>query len=412
MVRETFSLECQTLTESGRYPKDSNVTRVVLPLATDISPIIRRRMCLSFLKIGSVGFGGGMAVISLMEGEFVGRLGAIPSEEFVTGVALSQILGAFPVNAAVFVGYRRFGVSGALLAVAAFLLPSVILVTILSYFYFHFHTLPGLANAVAGLSPVVIALIISATWSIGRKLPHTWLALLVGSCALVAGVLQVNPIWALLAGAAAGYFFTSGPNTPSETAPLKKRHGANVLHGLALVPPYLVQVSTVAFTFLKIGLAFFGGGFVLIPLLRDRLVSQMHWLTPTEFLDGLAISSLTPGPIAVIATFVGFHRAGIPGALVATVALFTPGILLMLWISHEYGRFRDSQRLKRLMSGLNPATVGLILSAAVLLSKHAIRSWRDVVLLAFSIVLLVRMRWHPAVVLAIGATVGYLSALI
>ena len=110
-----------------------------------------------------------------------------------------------------------------------------------------------------------------------------------------------------------------------------------------------------------------GGGFVLVPVLHNRLVTQLGWLKPQEFLDGVAISNLTPGPIAVLATFAGFHLAGTTGALAATVALFAPGIVLMLAISHQYGRFRDDHRAQRFLAGVNPAVAGLILSAALVL---------------------------------------------
>jgi chromate transporter len=126
-------------------------------------------------------------------------------------------------------------------------------------------------------------------------------------------------------------------------------------------------VSKLIATFFKIGLVFFGGGFVLVPVLHNRLVTQLGWLKPQEFLDGVAISNLTPGPIAVLATFAGFHLAGTAGALAATVALFAPGIVLMLAISHQYGRFRDDHRAQRFLAGVNPAIAGLILSAALVL---------------------------------------------
>jgi chromate transporter len=170
-------------------------------------------------------------------------------------------------------------------------------------------------------------------------------------------------------------------------------------------------LSKLIATFFKIGLVFFGGGFVLVPVLHNRLVTQLGWLKPQEFLDGVAISNLTPGPIAVLATFAGFHLAGITGALAATVALFAPGMMLMLAISHQYTRFRDDHRAQRFLAGVNPAVAGLILSAALVLGRSALVSWHGYALFALSFCLLAGLRWHPAFILVIGTAAGYFGLL-
>jgi chromate transporter len=113
----------------------------------------------------------------------------------------------------------------------------------------------------------------------------------------------------------------------------------------------------------------------------------------------------------VLATFAGFHLAGTTGALAATVALFTPGVLLMLAISHQYARFRDDHRTQRFLAGVNPAVVGLILSAALVLGRGALVSWHGYALFALSFGLLAGLRWHPAFILAIGAAAGYFGLL-
>jgi chromate transporter len=132
-------------------------------------------------------------------------------------------------------------------------------------------------------------------------------------------------------------------------------------------------------------------------------------LTERQFLDGVAISNLTPGPIAVLATFAGYHVASVAGALVATAVLFAPGSALMLFISHEYARLREDRRAKRFLSGINPAVAGLIFATAILLAPAALASWRRLLLCGISFLLLTRFRWHPAFVLAIRAAMGYLG---
>ena len=148
-----------------------------------------------------------------------------------------------------------------------------------------------------------------------------------------------------------------------------------------------------------------------MPVLHHRLVTELGWLNTREFLDGVAISNLTPGPIAVLATFAGYHVAGVAGALVATAALLAPAMGLMWLISGQYARYRDDPHAQRFLAGVNPAVTGLILSAAVLLVGSAIGSWRGWILCGVSLLLLQRFRWHPAFVLAIGSVAGYAGVL-
>ena len=138
-----------------------------------------RSLFLAFLKIGSIGFGGGMAVIALMEQEIARKRRLISVDEFAHGVGLAQILGGFAVNTATFVGYRLLGLIGGLLCALAFLTPSVLLVIALSYLYFEYHSIPALQSVVAGLGPVVIALIVGAGWNIARHTVRTKMAVVV-----------------------------------------------------------------------------------------------------------------------------------------------------------------------------------------------------------------------------------------
>ena len=369
------------------------------------------RLLVAFLKIGSIGFGGGMAVIALMEQEFVRRRRLIPLDEFVHSVGLGQVLGSFAVNVAIFIGYRLFGVAGALLSAGAFLVPSITLVIILSDLYFRYHAVPALQGAVAGLAPVVIALILNAGWSIGHKVLRSWPAMVIAAGALAAGVAQWSAVWVLVTAGVAGFLLPVGLTEPRQPPQPGKVAGSGAVNLMPFAVFAAGPLSKLIATFFKIGLVFFGGGFVLVPVLHNRLVTQLGWLKPQEFLDGVAISNLTPGPIAVLATFAGFHLAGITGALAATVALFAPGMMLMLAISHQYTRFRDDHRAQRFLAGVNPAVAGLILSAALVLGRSALISWHGYALFALSFCLLAGLRWHPAFILVIGAAVGYFGLL-
>lgn len=360
-------------------------------------------LALLFLKIGAIGFGGGMAVVALMDREFAGKRRLLSEDEFIHGVALGQILGPLTVNASIFVGYRLFGILGGLLCAAAFLAPSIVLVIALSFLYFTYHSIPALQGVVEGLGPVVIALILNAGWSIARSVVRTPPAWAIMVAAIGAGAARLNAIWVLLAAGIVGLLLRPADEPASDPPAKPEAHFAM----MALSLPAIGPVLSLTTTFLRIGLVFFGGGFVLVPVLHHHLVTELHWLTPREFLDGVAISNLTPGPIAVLATFAGFHVSGVSGALAATVALFAPGAILMLVISREYARFRNGRYAKRFLAGINPAVTGLVFAAAALLAPTALVSWRGWVLAAVSFLLMARLRWHAVFVLAIGAGAGY-----
>lgn len=162
-----------------------------------------------------------------------------------------------------------------------------------------------------------------------------------------------------------------------------------------------------AWIFLKIGLIFFGGGYVLIPLLHRIMVDQLHWLTLSEFLDGVALSQLTPGPLAMLATFAGFKGGGLVGALVATVFIFLPGTLLMLFLASRYERLRSMELVKAALDGILPAVVGLVAAAAYGLGRTSLLTARDFLLLAAGFAILRFTSVSPMFVILGAGAVGF-----
>lgn len=381
------------------------------------------QLILTFLKIGAIGFGGGMAIIAIMEREVVRCRRWLSAEEFLHGVGLGQVLGPFAVNTAFFVGYRLHGPVGALLGTGSFAVPSMALVLVLSWLYFAYHTIPALQAALLGAGPVVIALIISAAWSMGRKAVQTFPAAALLAISFFLGVLYTfSAVYILVGAGAVGLLLgrermgrAKSPPGLSSHADSPAKDGRGGLHGyagtlLAVAPSAsAVTLTGLAFTFLKVGLIFFGGGYVLVPLLYQRLVTELAWLSPQEFLDGVAISNLTPGPISVLATFLGYKFCGVAGALVATAGLYLPALALMFVLCFGCGRLRGGTHFQDFFAGVTPALVGLILSAAVLLGQRGIVSWQAALFALLACLLLMRFRWPPAVVLAIGALLGVLG---
>jgi chromate transporter len=189
------------------------------------------------------------------------------------------------MNVAIFIGYRLFGVAGALLSAGAFLVPSITLVIILSDLYFRYHAVPALQSVVAGLAPVVIALILDAGWSIGRKVLRSLPVVLIATGALAAGVAQWNAVWVLVAAGTAGFLLPVRPTPPRQPRQPGKIAGGGAVNLMPFAFFAAEPMSQLVTTFFKIGLVFFGGGFVLVPVLHNRLVTQLGWLKPQEFLD-------------------------------------------------------------------------------------------------------------------------------
>jgi chromate transporter len=168
----------------------------------------------------------------------------------------------------------------------------------------------------------------------------------------------------------------------------------------------MAGILQLSWVFLKIGLVFFGGGYVLIPLLHRIMVDQLHWLSLKEFLDGVALSQLTPGPLAMLATFTGFKAAGFVGALAATLCIFSPCTMLMLVLSGNYERFRRMKLMQTFMDGIIPAVVGLVFAAAFTLGKSSLLGGRDFAMLAGGFLLLQFTRVSPMLVILGAAAVG------
>lgn len=169
-----------------------------------------------------------------------------------------------------------------------------------------------------------------------------------------------------------------------------------------------LMLPKLAWTFLKIGIVFFGGGFVVIPVMHRELVTNMHLLTNRQFLDGTAISQLTPGPVAVLATFAGYKVSGIPGALVSTIAIFLPGSLLMIFLSKSYAILSKLDAARKVLNTLIPVIVGLLVGSAWTIGRTAVTDWYGIVVFLVALVALIRFKLNPALLIIATAVLGLL----
>ena len=170
----------------------------------------------------------------------------------------------------------------------------------------------------------------------------------------------------------------------------------------------MTSLLAIAWTYLRIGLMFVGGGYVLIPLLNHIMVEQYKWLTLRQFLDGLALSQLTPGPLAMLATFTGFRAGGLPGALVATVFIFLPCVVLMLIVGRNYERLKKIDLIGSTLNGLLPAVVGLVAAAAWNLGVASLSGVKEFLILAVGFAIFKWTKVSPMVVILGAGVVGLL----
>ncbi len=313
-----------------------------------------------FGRLGIVGFGGPPAHLAMMETELVRRRGWVSSDEFLDGLALSQILpGPASTQMAIYIGYLRAGVRGAVAAGAGFILPAFVLLLGLSWAYVRYGSMPRVAGLFAGIAPAVLAILVAAAARLSSRVLTAWAQAAIAAAAFGATMAKL-PVAAVLvvAGLLGAWLF--GPRSD---------RGRPGVPGAAALAAILIGADPAALLrfFLKVGALTFGGGFVIVPFIEQEVVERLHWLTSREFLDGLALGQMTPGPIVITAAFVGYKVAGFAGAAAATVGMFLPSFVLVLAAAPFLRHLRASPRVRAFLTGVNAAAIGAIFAAAATL---------------------------------------------
>ncbi len=372
-------------------------------------------IAIGFLKIGATAYGG-PAIMGIMQAEFQERRRWTSKPHFLEGMALVNVLpGATATQLGIFLGHARGGWWGGLLAGLCFAAPAFVVMLALTVAYGAFGVSPILRGALYGLGPVVLAIFFAALFRLGRSALGSWTHKLIAAGAAAAALLGPFGTAAivLLAGGV-GLFLFHG-----------KRLGAIVLIGLTIAlalvpsvawpplgPPTAVApaptLGRVAALFGAIGALTFGGGLTMIALMQEHVVDRLHWLTPREFVDGLALGQLTPGPVLMIAAYVGYKVLGVGGAIVAATASFLPSFLLMLGLLPVFDRIRNLAWARAVMQGLVPGVIGVMAIALVRMAPHAAPDPLAVAALAATIITLVGWRITPLKAMLGGSVFGML----
>ncbi|MBS4015181.1 MAG: chromate efflux transporter [Candidatus Latescibacteria bacterium] len=376
-----------------------------------------KELILTFLKIGLVGFGGGIGTLALLRKYIVLDKKWITDDDLAFAVTLGQIIpGPFIPKYVAYIGYRLRMVKGLLVAMAAFLLPGVCAMIVLSYLYFNAGQTVAFNDILLWVQPVIIGILAWASYDMGKIYWKHGKSIAIGILAFFGSFFNVSPIITILVCGCLGMIFFSRINRLLSVVPLCFLFGASLLSidGKGLLSVILL--------FIQIGTVIFGGGFAAIPFIAKEVTILRPWLTNPELLTGIALSQLTPGPVALLATFVGYKISGIIGAILATIAIFLPStiILILILILYQYvkksGMPRFYQYAIGFIEGIKPAIVGILIAATivmasasgVLITDSIIWSISKIFLVGVSFVLLVRWDVSPALLILGSAVLGFI----
>jgi chromate transporter len=364
-----------------------------------------------FLRLGTVGFGGPAALCGQMEKELVQERGWITRTEFRDSLAVCQSLpGPLAIQVGILLAYLRAGFWGAWAGGWAFILPNFLLVAALGALYVHLRALPLASAVFYGVSPAVIALILHSCYrliKLGMEDRLQWA--IAAGCFIVTVAMQAEvALLFIVAGAIGiafyGTLFRGDARRP--TLPLPAVLAATA--GPVTVPAGSVLGKLIVF-FLKAGSLTFGSGLVIVPFLEKGLVQQTGWLNEQQFLVAVAMGMLSPGPVVITATFVGYLVAGLWGSILSTIGIFLPSFLLVLIVAPIMIRHRGNPNIQGFVKGAYAAAIGTILGAGVLLGKIAIGDWLTALIAATSFAALVRWKISNPVLVAITAVIGVIG---
>lgn len=366
-----------------------------------------REFLLYFLRLGTFGFGGPIALAGHMQRDLVERREWISRQDYLEGLALAQLSpGPLAAQLAMYLGWIRAGRLGATLVAGAFILPSLIIVLALSAVYVRFHGLPWIQNAFYGVGAAVIAIIARSAVKLGRMTVGTdpLLILILVVSALVTAWTEREMIWVFLGFGVAALVAKTW------------RHSRSGSTALSVAPwlgwwvtgmsgPAAGELWRIAWYFTEAGAFVFGSGLAIVPFLHGGVVDQFHWLDERQFLDAVAVAMITPGPVVITVAFIGFLVAGPAGGLLAAAGVFLPPFAVVLLFAPNVRRWSKDARVKAFVAGVTAAAAGAIGGAAFILARRAIVDIPTgaIALATFAALTRLKKAPEPIVILAAGA---------
>jgi chromate transporter len=327
----------------------------------------------SFLRLGATAFGG-PAMVAYIRKMAVEKKHWLDDQSAHDGVALCQTIpGATAMQMSAYVGLRAKGVAGAAASFIGFGLPAFLFMMILSALYARTHSLPAVVSIFNGLQAIIVAVVANATLSFGKTSIKNWKNVVNAIIAALLFGLKVNPILVIVIAAILGVVLYTKQPHPPVVNPKDKAHAPKSLFLLLLATGvgfglfYLLdrKLFDLATLMFRIDLFAFGGGFASVPLMYYEVVEARSWLDGQTLLDGIVLGQVTPGPIVMTATFVGYLLKGPLGGLIATICVFLPSFMMVVGIVPYFDRLRGSPYFKKVMTGILCSFVGLLLTVTI-----------------------------------------------
>lgn len=376
----------------------------------------------TFLKVGATAFGGFMALISIVENIVVERRHLLRHEDMLDGISLASMLpGPVAVNVVAYVGCRLRGGLGAMVAATAVILPSFLLITVLSFVYFRWGQIPAMQKLFMGFIPAVTAIIVNTAWGMSCKsvstLRETAILFIAALVLLTVGGFYSTIAVIIGAGIAGWFLFHKESGTADRSVSQSPTTLKSKLSFLAAVPLFVAPLGGLSaglltklfFTFAGMSVMLFGGGYVFIPMIQEIVVNGNGWVTQTEFIDGIAMGQITPGPILISATFIGFKVAGLAGALVATIGIFLPPALIMVAATNALERIKNSPWLQASLRGVRPAVIGMIFAAAVVIGNSATANGLSLLIFVTALAALMRLKLDVIWIIPVAGLFGLVA---
>jgi chromate transporter len=363
------------------------------------------QMILYMLRLGTLGFGGPVALVGYMRRDLVERRGWITENDYREGLALAQMMpGPLAAQLGIYLGYVHYRLVGATLAGIAFVLPSFLMVVALGWAYTHFGGLSWMQAVFYGVGAAVVGIIAMSackltTKSIGRD-KLLWVICL--TLAAVTVVTESEIAWLFIAGGLLNWFWRAPPKWLSKgglnaLAVTQLPSMSGVMSGVDL--PLLGQIGLF---FAKAGAFVFGSGLAIVPFLYGGVVTEHHWLNDKQFVDAVAVAMITPGPVVITVGFIGYLVAGFPGACVAALGTFLPCYLFTVLPAPYFKKYGKLPGVKAFVDGITAAAVGAISGSVIVIAKRSLIDMPTVALAIATVLLL----WHfkklqePVVVVA------------
>ncbi len=359
-----------------------------------------------FLRLGSIGFGGPIALAGYMHRDLIPRRW-ITEEEYAEGLAFSQMMpGPLAAQLAMWIGFIRHGVLGASLVGIVFILPTFLIVLAVSFLYVTYHGISMVQALFYGIGPVVIAIVALSAIRLAKTTVGSdrrmWV--IFGAVALITVVARAEIALLFIIAGIVGVILHHPPkNWRKPGNAVTGLLSAAAVSGPFAAMPLLVQLGGF---FIKAGAFTFGSGLAIVPFLHQGVVLQHHWLNERQFLDAVAIGIITPGPVVISAAFVGYIVAGFRGSLVAAAGVFLPVYLFVLFVGRYIVRYRENPALRGFIKGATSAASGAIAGASVILAQGSIIDTQTAIIGIAAILILWRFKVSEPLLIAIAAVAG------